>query len=268
MRSALNAAAAALVAGAAAPASAQILGAGGSWGGAYLGVSPGIKLGDATWTATQLNGGGAGGTPFTAVDGSSPRTYSLTAARLGGFAGVNWQFGPWVAGPEAGFAWSDEKKTRALFPGCGLGCSGFFPDPGPNDTTSVRLQWDATIGGRAGYLVAPQRLLYGTAGLALQQVETTGACMNPTLNSQYCFGPGPQSPIRHGLTLVGFTVGSGLETQLAANWFARGEYRFSYFPEVSDTMAFLPSQTGLSNTYRYRLSAQTHILSVGLGYKF
>jgi len=68
--------------------------------------------------------------------------------------------------------------------------------------------------------------------------------------------------------LVGFTAGSGVETQLTPNWFARGEYRFSYFPDVSDTLAFLPSQTGLNNTYRYRLSAQAHILSVGLAYKF
>src|SRR5438067_13937262 len=102
MRSALIAAAAALIAGAAAPVSAQILGTGGGWSGAYLGVSPGVKLGEASWTARQLNGGGAGGTPFTAVDASSPHSYSLNAARLGGYAGLNWQFGPWVIGPEAG----------------------------------------------------------------------------------------------------------------------------------------------------------------------
>src|SRR5205823_551225 len=52
------------------------------------------------------------------------------------------------------------------------------------------------------------------------------------------------------------------------NSLLRGEYRFSYFPEASDALAFLPSTTGLNNTYRYRLSAQTHILSVGLAYKF
>jgi outer membrane immunogenic protein len=215
-----------------------------------------------------LNGAGAGGTPFTAIDGSSPRSYSPTAARLGGYAGLNWQFGPWVVGPEMAFAWADETKTHAFLPGCTLGCSGFFPEPGPNDTASVSLQWDANIGARGGYLVTPLWLLYGTAGLALQQVETAGACINPSLNSQYCFGPGPQPPIKHGLTLVGFTAGSGVETQLTPNWFARGEYRFSYFPDVSDTLAFLPSQTGLNNTYRYRLSAQAHILSVGLAYKF
>ena len=107
MRSALIAAAAALALSVAAPASAQLLGTDGGWGGPYVGLTPGVKLGDAIWTATQLTGGGVGGTPFTAVDASSPRTYSFTAACLGGYAGINWQFGRWVVGPEAGFAWAD-----------------------------------------------------------------------------------------------------------------------------------------------------------------
>ena len=225
-------------------------------------------MADTNWTASRLNGGGAGGTPFTPVDATSPRRQTLTAARLGGFAGLAWQFGPWVVGPEAGFAWADVKQTRALFPGCGTGCSGFFPAPGPNDTTSVRLLWDGNFGLRAGYLVTPEVLVYGTAGLGLQQLETTGSCSNPSLNSQYCFGPGPQSPITHDLTLVGVTAGGGLETRLGGNWRLRGEYRFSHFPAVSDTMAFAPSTTGLDNADVYRLAADTHVVSLGLAYRF
>src|SRR6202035_4804292 len=84
----------ALISSAAIPASAQMPGAEGGWGGAYLGFAPGVKLGSATWTATLINGGVANGsTPATAPDASSPRTYDLTAARLGGYAGFNWQFG-------------------------------------------------------------------------------------------------------------------------------------------------------------------------------
>src|SRR5438067_6453880 len=160
------------------------------------------------------------------------------------------------------------RKRRALFCRVARWAAAAF-SPNPARTIPPRsLQWAANIGARAGYLLTPQWLLYGTAGFGLQQIETTGACISPSLNSQYCFGPGPQPPIRHGLTFLGVTVGSGVETQLAPNWLLRGEYRFSYFPEASDTLAFLPSTTGLNNTYRYRLSAQTHILSVGLAYKF
>jgi outer membrane immunogenic protein len=248
--------------------SAQMPGVEGGWGGGYLGFAPGVKLGSATWTATLINGGVANGsTPATPPDASSPRTYDLTAVRLGGYAGFNWQFGPWVIGPEAAFAWADTKETRAFLPGCGLGCGGFNAPAAPNDTASVRLGWDGNIGARAGYLVAPDLLLYGTSGLALQQVETTGACHNPSVDSQYCFGPGPQPPIKHGLTLLGVTVGGGLE-MISGNWLLRGEYRFSYFPSVNDTLSFPPSQTGANNTYRYRLSSQTHILTMGLAYKF
>jgi outer membrane immunogenic protein len=237
-------------------------------GGPYVGLSAGAKIGSAHWTAMELNGGGVNGTPFTPVDATSPRNYDMTAARLGGYVGFDWQFGSWVAGPEAAFAWADQKQTRAFLPGCGLGCGGFFPPPGPNDTAAARLQWDGNIGARAGYLVTPQWLLYGSAGLALQQIETTGACVNPTLNSQYCFGPGSQPPISHGLTLLGFTLGGGVETRLGAHWLLRAEYRFADFPTVGDTFAFLPSDKGFNNTYRYRLSAQNHILSLGVAYKF
>jgi outer membrane immunogenic protein len=257
-----------LAAGLASRAQAQAAPVEGDWTGPYVGLSAGVKLGDVNWTATQLNGGGGGGTPFTPVDATSPRNHDLTAARLGGFAGFGWQAGPWVFGPEAGFAWSDAQQTRAFLPGCGLGCSGFIPPPGPNDTASARLLWDGHVGARGGYLLLPQTLLYGTAGLALQQVETTGACINPSIDSQYCFGPGPQPPIKRDLTLIGFSIGGGVETALAPNWRLRGEYRFAHFPEVGDTLPFPPSTTGRSNTYRYRLSADSHVLSMGLVYRF
>lgn len=251
--------------GAALPARAQDTGA---WAGPYLGLAAGAKIGGSTWTATQLNGGGDAVTPFTPVDATSPRGYDLTAARIGGYAGFNWQNGLWVFGPEVDFGWSDASQTKQFLPGCGTGCGGFFVTPGPNDTAGVALKWDADITGRAGYLVAPDLLAYGKGGLALQQARATGACVSPTDNSQYCFSPGTQVPIAHELTLLGFTVGGGLETRLGANWLLRGEYRFSYFPAVDDTLAFAPSTGGLNNTYRYRLSAWTHIVSLGLAYKF
>src|SRR6266576_1978346 len=137
----------ALLALSAVPAAAQMPGAEGGRGGAYLGFAPGVKLGSATWTATLINGGVASGsTPATAPDASSPRTYDLTAARLGGYAGFNWQFGPWVIGPEAAFAWADAKQTRAFIPGCSLGCGGFNAPAGANDTAAARLGWDGNIG--------------------------------------------------------------------------------------------------------------------------
>jgi outer membrane immunogenic protein len=243
-------------------ASARAADAGDSWGGLYVGLAPGAKLSDSEWRAKQVNGGTA------AVDSTSPRTYSISAFRIGGYAGFNWQRGNWVFGPELDFAWSDQTDTENLFPGCGAGCGGFTPTPGPNDTTSVRMKWDGGVRGRLGYLVEPTLLLFGTGGLAIQDIESKGTCSSPTLNSQYCFGPQPISPITNDQVFFGVSVGGGVETRLYDHWLLRGEYRFAYFPGMDDTMAFPPGGGGGDNTYRYSLSAMTHILTLGIAYKF
>ena len=49
--------------------------------------------------------------------GASPRDYNLTAARLGGYAGFNWQNGLWVFGPEVDFGWSNIEQDKTYLPG-------------------------------------------------------------------------------------------------------------------------------------------------------
>jgi outer membrane immunogenic protein len=240
---------------------AQLVTTAPAWTGAFAGIAPGAKLGNASWTASQANAG------VTQIDASSPRNYGTSAFRLGGYAGYNWQSGNWLFGPEVDFAWASGQQTRSYFPGCSLGCGGFTPPPGPNDTTTIKMTWDAGIRGRVGYLVDANWLIYGTGGLALQQVEATGACVNPTLDSQYCFGPGVQAPISRNRIMPGYTLGAGVET-MYGSWLLRAEYRFAHFPGMSDVMGFPPSSNGAPNTYGYKLDADTHILTLGIAYKF
>ena len=37
---------------------------------------------------------------------------------------------------------------------------------------------------------------------------------------------------------------------------------------MNETLLFPPSDTGNSNIYRFRLSAQTHMLTLGVAYRF
>jgi opacity protein-like surface antigen len=67
--------------------------------------------------------------------------------------------------------------------------------------------------------------------------------------------------------MLGYSVGAGVET-MYGHWLLRAEYRFAHFPGMSDTMAFPPSTNGALNTYSYRLSANTHIFTLGIAYKF
>lgn len=253
------------------------------WTGPYIGIELGGKMADSTWTATSLRDppGVLLGGISNPIDPTSPRTYNPSGFRAGGYLGYNWQVNSlWVVGLEADAAWTNKTQTAVDLPGCGghfiavgvyQGCVlGLFGAGVPGtDLASVELRWDASVRGRLGYLVAPNLLLYVTGGVAWQNVRSTGVC-GPFLVSDYCntaFGVavGSQS-ITNSTTRTGGTVGGGLEGKLYGNWLLRGEYRYADFGNWNEVFAFTPTPAG-SNTYRYRLELQTHIVTLGLAYK-
>ncbi|MBP0652167.1 hypothetical protein J8J40_34410, partial [Mycobacterium tuberculosis] len=71
---------------------------------------------------------------------------------LGGLqVGYNWQYGTWVYGFEADFAWSGADGDRTVT----------LPAPGPVLGVDMQMNWMSTIRGRIGY--APDRwMLYAT----------------------------------------------------------------------------------------------------------
>jgi outer membrane immunogenic protein len=210
------------------------------------------------------------------IDGSSPRSFNLTSARVGGYAGYNWQFAPrWISGIEGDYGYSNKTQNNFGFPGCepSGGCvTGLVSIPNGlpfgGDTTAITMRWDASIRGRMGYLATPDLLLYGTGGVAWQNVQATGTCA-PFANSAYCNG-GPQpnpSSITQTANLIGWTIGAGAEWHAWGNWLLRGEYRFSDFGTWTTLFPFGATTTG-DNTYRFQLKTHTNIATLGLAYKF
>jgi hypothetical protein len=74
--------------------------------------------------------------------------------------------------------------TAAGLPGCSIECFTGFPGPGV-DVSSVRMGWDASARTRLGYWVTPELLLYGTGGVAWQDVRTSGTCQ-PSVPDRFC----------------------------------------------------------------------------------
>jgi outer membrane immunogenic protein len=250
-----------------------------SWTGFYVGGSLGGELADTTWTATSLTdtpvASGVGTRVFDLA--SLTRTYDPSGFRGGGYVGYNWQFQKnWLVGIEGDIAWADGTQTAVGLPGCGAtACTaGFLPVPGTasHDSASVRMLGDASVRGRLGWLPAPNLLFYGTGGVAWERIESTGSCA-PFTVSAYCnelFSQNlPGQTITNATTRTGWTVGGGVEGRVYGNWVARGEYRYADFGTLNEVFPFL-SPAGLvpDNTYRYQLSLHTHIVSVGLAYKF
>ena len=223
----------------------------------------GGKWADASWTTTSTSD-----LPGTVVDGSSPRNYHPAAFRAGGYAGYNYQIANWLVGIEADLAWADKTETATGIPGCTILCVPGFPGPGV-DVSSVRMGWDASIRTRLGYLVTSDLLLYATGGVAWQSIEVSGTCQH-SFSDPICIDAvgEPFDTQTNTKTLTGWTAGVGVE-KILGNWLLRGEYRYSDFGTLNGALNFqAPGAPPGQDTLRYNLAVNTHIVTLGLAYKF
>lgn len=209
-----------------------------TWDGFYLGANLGFRASAAAWPVP---------------DGFVPMSYDYSSigVRGGLHGGYNRQFAPrWVAGIEADVSFGDHDTRQAnFFPGV----VGIIFPIAPGEFSAIKLKWDGSLRGRLGYLVTPSTMVFGTAGLAWQQVE---------LNIQCTFFAGCPAA-GHGETIrPGWTVGGGIETAITGNWFARAEYRYADFGKFNIPLTFLGATAGVP------IEVATHEASLGLSYRF
>jgi outer membrane immunogenic protein len=232
-----------------------------TWDGVYLGGSIGWEKTDTNWSTTCFTGNGSCTDGFF-VDGSSPYNFSTTGARYGGYFGVNWQVLPaWVVGVEADAAWMNQSSRVTGLIGCVTFC-GAFAGAGvtaANDSTQVSTSWDASMRARAGYLVTPNALVYGTAGLALKESTASMSCDAAT--SPWCLFTEGQNYVSRVQT--GWTAGGGLEYRAWGNWFVRGEYRYSGYQSWSPVFF-----QGTTDEVHATLSSHSQMAIFGLHYLF
>jgi outer membrane immunogenic protein len=226
-----------------------------SWTGFYLGADVGARWSDTTWTSTALED------PVVPVASvrlrqGNPANFNSTSFRGGGYAGYNWQVSPsWVIGIEGDVAWADNKKTLAGVPGTWLASDSAFLVA--IDSSTVKLGWDASIRGRVGWLLSPGVMLFGTGGVAWQDVSLNANCMR---RGPWCILDRTET---FNKVATGWTVGGGVEAKVWTNWLARAEYRFADFGHVDHE--FFPQTI---DSVFMNQSVKTHAVSVGLAYQF
>lgn len=247
-----------------------------SWGGFYIGAGIGFRASD---TAVNVN---------SATDTTAPAVlqnmfvaanclaglpcvtshpFNGTAFRVSPYLGYNWQIGRTVLGLEGDVGFADQTTTvfGGAYPATPFGGGG-----SNTNSFSVRTTWDASIRARAGYLVDPALLLYGTAGPSWIHVETTSNCSTSLAADGACAAGGfpalAPATISHGHTRLGYTVGGGLEAMLWPNWIARAEYRYADYGRFSNTDV-RTSVLGVQ-TVNYDTTVRTHTATFGLAYKF
>ena len=192
-----------------------VVAAGHNWTGCYIGANGGGK-----WAGTR------GDVSVGATTGSVARTVELgreTASTfiVGGQIGCNWQQpgGNWVFGFEGDADWQRWHTSRVLVAGPQV-LAPFVA----GDVFEVRSNWQASLRGRIGY-AWDRWMLYATGGLAITEVRAS-AFFPVFVGAGVTF---PASSGEERKTLLGATVGAGVEYAFTPNWSLGVEGRYSWY---------------------------------------
>jgi outer membrane immunogenic protein len=199
-------------------------------------------------------------------------TGGLNSPTFGGFLGYRMQFGIAVLGIEADIAWKHVSASAAKT----VSYTDFF---GFNHTEqfqgSMRQGWDTSLRARAGLLLTPSLLAYGTAGLALGQVcdsfKYSATIIDPESGLfAAASGSGASCDYRPG-----YTAGGGLEMIVGDGLKARLEYRFtdlgSFSTDVPLAVTFGPGCSAIfacTGNARIDMSAAFQTVRLGIGVDF
>jgi outer membrane immunogenic protein len=217
------------------------------WTGFYAGVNLG-----GGWTANSVNPNNL--TPY--VSTATGAVFFLPGNNVGGSnaggvvgggqIGYNYQFGTnFVVGVETDFQGTSMRSggnnNFALFPDPvvpGAFLVPLFPAGNPG----IGLNWFGTVRGRAGFLVSPTLLVYGTGGFAYGEVQGNFS---------------GRSNVR-----TGWTAGGGVEWMFMPNWSAKAEYLFT---DLSSGGATGPFGLVTFGTHRH---PQFNVVRAGVNYHF
>ncbi len=221
-----------------------------SWSGCYVGLNAGYG-----WGRTSVDGNATGlGTLGLPTQFSTELNHGGFAG--GGQVGCNWQNSNGVLGLETDFQGSNQRSNRSFSMPFNIfeGPSGIV-----GQNVEARLQWFGTARARAGVLVVPTILLYGTGGLAYGNVKVTDTI---TVNNLGTLSSATSST---STTRVGWTAGFGLEGMIpnAPAWTWKVEYLYMDLGSINGS-----STDPLGGVVGWSTKITDNIVRAGFNYRF
>jgi outer membrane immunogenic protein len=196
------------------------------WAGFYVGIHGGGGWGHTSFDPQEF---------FTnSITGATPNFVPPSASPKGGVFGFqfghNWQWGPVVGGLEIDFSGADIKETSTFT---------IVPTfPFDTFTRDAKIEELASARGRLGYLILPNWLLYGTAGMGWGhfRLNTTDSFVIPGVFSSF-------SSATSFTNEFGWVAGVGLEWKFwpgSNSWLLRGEWLHYDFGRVTHNDLVFP----------------------------
>ena len=253
-----------------------------SWTGFYVGGNGGYSWGKASGDVSDPNLADFF-TSLVSIPTSFSNSLKPKGAIAGGQIGYNWQLNPtWVVGLEGDIQWSGEKASRSqsasavgseticLAPT--VPCTTITNSASVNTNVEAKIDWFSTVRARAGVLITPTVLLYGTGGFAFGGVKVSGsgAANDEITCSGLCFAGVGRPPSLSGAfafsqskTKTGWTLGGGVEGALAGNWTWKAEYLYL---DLGSNSGSVPDNFG--GTVSWNTKFTDNIVRAGLNYRF
>jgi len=258
-----------------------------SWSGFYAGVNAGgLFETSGTWNntaaVTSLNNAANDGNTTAALQAATSSFKRNGSGFVGGIqAGYNFQVAPrYVVGFETDIDGSSLRTSKsttvtALVIAGGAGANQAFQTTA---TGTRQLDYLGTVRGRFGFLVQPNLLAFATGGLAYGGTKTSASFNQVGLiNAPFLF-PAPASGFgSENKTLVGFTVGGGLEWKFSSKWSLSAQYLYYDLGRVSVGSSALTTDLNPTNfpgggTVSVAPRTETHyagsIVRAGVNYHF
>src|SRR5580704_3725276 len=247
------------------------------WTGFYVGINGGYAWGNSSvafaandpaalaGTCGGVGSGASKGQCINAVD------FHRDGPVAGGQFGFNWQVNShWLVGAEADYQWSNlDGSVNSSFRLGGVGAT--------NMVASQTVESFGTVRARAGVLLAPPLLLYGTGGFAFGQVHenlrvpavatnglSAGGFSYACTAGTACFA-GSASQIQ-----LGWSAGAGAEYAITTNLIFRTELLYVHLsaPTATVTATAVAAGTAPASFAAGFSSVYFAVMRAGLNYKF
>ena len=216
------------------------------------------------WTGFYVFGGAGGGV----WDADTTTQNTTTGAP---FLPVNQKQGGdgWFGTVGAGYDWQfNHSWVIGLFADGQFGSlKGTIQDQGPFAAGDIKNNDSWAVGGRLGWLVAPNVLSYVNAGYS--NAHWSGTTLVQTGGNGI---PGTVIGSTNGFNTGGWFIGGGMENNLnifgitAPGWFMKTEYRAAYYDRTNITEINAPGVRPFNTDITFKPLVQT--ISTSLVYRF